>query len=254
MSYHWEKITDDGGFAPCDGAGALVFRDKMWLLGGWNPDDKTNFPRICHSEVRSSTDGAQWKLENPNAPWEPRHCAGYVLHDGQMWIVGGDSSQGHHQTDVWKSSDGIVWQLATNDAPWSPRGMIGGSVVFGSRMWLLGGGTFETPLRPQRKLYNEVWSSADGLNWHQHPNAPWAARQFHEVAVFDDKIWVLEGYTPDGGNRNDVWFSEDGENWSELSGTPWSERHAASVFVFQNALWIVAGNNMQPDVWRLKNG
>ncbi len=53
------------------------------------------------------------------------------------------------------------------------------------------------------------------------------------------------------GNQNDVWYSADGENWRELPGTPWKPRHAASVFVYDDALWMVAGNNMQPDVWKL---
>ena len=37
----------------------------MWLLGGWNPGDKTNFPRICNNEVWSSHDGASWELVKP---------------------------------------------------------------------------------------------------------------------------------------------------------------------------------------------
>lgn len=318
MNYHWEKITDKAAFAARDGAGALVFKDRMWLLGGWNPGDKINFPKICNSEVWSSTDGANWKLENPNAPWEPRHCAGYVVHGGAMWIVGGDTNQGHHQNDVWKNANGTNWELVNADVPWSPRaahytvafdgkiwvmggqtipkhapgfeeifyndvwstadgvnwervlehapwshrGMIGGSVVFQDRIWLLGGGTYETPNEPIRKLYNEVWSTPDGVNWQRHADAKWLFRQYHDVAVFDDKIWVLEGFSHDfinggkdfgpfGGNLNDVWYSADGENWQELPGTPWPPRHAASVFVYDDALWMVAGNNMQPDVWKL---
>ena len=77
------------------------------------------------------------------------------------------------------------------------------------------------------------------------------------------------------GNRNDVWWSEDGQEWHEVP-TPWAprcvpsspavvhpsscrqshrrlavHRHAASAFVHDGSLWMVAGNNMQPDVWRL---
>ncbi|MDE2830516.1 MAG: hypothetical protein OXN20_10395 [Gemmatimonadota bacterium] len=40
-------------------------------------------------------------------------------------------------------------------------------------------------------------------------------------------------------------------NWTELPDTPWAPRHAASVFVYDGSLWMVAGNNMEPDVWRL---
>ncbi len=319
-AYVWTRVTDSAAFAARDGAGALVHNGRMWLLGGWNPPDKKNFPRRCNNEVWSSTDGKDWRLERPNTfldatfdatkDWEGRHTAGYVAYRNKMWIVGGDPLQGHYQDDLWSSADGKQWTLmnpgtkppwsprvlhytlvfrdriwlmggqttpqfapadeafyndiwTTTDGDhwerviarqplWSPRGMIGGSVVFRDRMWILGGGTYETPATPTRQFYNDVWSSADGIEWQRHvEHAPWPARQYHDVAVFDGRMWVLEGYHADGGNKKDVWQSADGVNWKELADTPWAPRHAASVFVFDDALWVVAGNNMQPDVWKL---
>ncbi|HZT33119.1 MAG TPA: kelch repeat-containing protein [Bryobacteraceae bacterium] len=306
-AYQWTRVTEEAAFAPRDGAGAVVFRNRMWFLGGWNPRDKVHFPKICNSEVWSSADGLDWKLENPGAPWEGRHTAGYVVHRGKIWIVGGDPIQGHYQDEVWNSADGIHWERAAaavpwgprvlhytvafdgriwviggqtlpqfapakeifysdvwssadgvawtkmaDQLPWGPRGMIGGSVVFQNRIWILGGGTYDTAGHPRRTYYNDVWSSADGVHWKQHTAAaPWKPRQYHNVAVFDGRMWVLEGYNGDGGNRKDVWYSSDGVNWTELPGTPWAPRHAASVFVHDNALWVVAGNNMTPDVWKL---
>lgn len=306
--YVWQAANEKCAFAARDGAGSLVFKDKMWLLGGWNPGDKVNFPKVCNSEVWSSTDGITWKLELKEAPWEGRHCAGYVVHQDHMWIVGGDCNQGHYQNDVWKSADGVKWEQVTNNvpwsdrvlhhtvafdgkifviggqklpgfankpeegfyndvwvsengkdwkrilehAPWSHRGMIGGAAVHKGRIWLLGGGTYDTPGVPVRLFFNEVWSTADGIKWECHTRkAPWMARQYHDVAVWDGKLWVMEGYHKDSGNRNDVWYSEDGVNWTELPNTPWLPRHAASPFVFKDALWMVAGNNMTPDSWKL---
>jgi hypothetical protein len=313
-SYRWHPITLEAPFAARDGAGALLFKDRMWLLGGWNPGDRDHFPRTCNSEVWSSSGGRDWRLELSQAPWEGRHTAGYVVHDHRMWIVGGDPLQGHYQSDVWSTADGLQWSLVNAEVPWAPRalhhtiafgdriwvmggqtlpqfagteprelfyndvwsspdgrdwtrvtphagwaprGMIGGSAVFGGRMWILGGGTYDTPSMPSRHFYNDVWSSSDGVLWERHLEfAPWEPRQYHDVAVFDDRLWVLEGYGPSpssgaAGNRNDVWNSSDGVNWSELPGTPWAPRHAASVFSHRNALWVVAGNNMVPDVWKL---
>jgi hypothetical protein len=319
IEYEWREVTQNAAFAARDGAGALVFKDRMWLLGGWNPGDKRHFPRICNNEVWSSTDGAAWTLEKPNtfvdrsfdptSDWEGRHTAGYAVFRDKMWIIGGDVNQGHYQNDVWNSSDGKSWTLvnAGRPVPWGPRalhytvvhndkiwviggqtmpafsksdetfyrdvwntadgvnwtkvepqepfwpqrGMIGGSAVFQGRIWILGGGTYDTPQNPQRLFYNDVWSSADGVRWTQHTEAaPWPARQYHEVAVFDDRLWVLEGWNQ--SNRNDVWHSADGVNWSEVPQTPWKPRHAASVFVYDGSLWMVAGNNMTPDVWRLQ--
>ena len=317
-NYEWKKIALPAAFAPRDGAGALVFKDRMWLLGGWNPPNREFFPRGCNNEVWSSKDGAQWTSVKPNSfkdssfnpqlDWEGRHTAGYVVYRNKMWIVGGDANQGHYQFDVWNSSNGKSWSYVNKGKPipwgprvlhytlvfndkiwvmggqtvpqigggkevfyrdiwtttdginwkqvipqepfWPQRGMIGGNVVFKGRMWVLGGGTYDTPKIRQRKYFNDVWSSADGVNWQSHvESAPWAPRQYHEVAVFDERMWVLEGYGR--GNRNDVWHSPDGVNWYELPGTPWKPRHAASVFVHENALWMVAGNNMESDVWKL---
>jgi hypothetical protein len=317
--YEWVPVTKQAAFAPRDGAGALVFRGRMWLLGGWNPGDRKHFPRICNNEVWSSADGAAWTPERPNTfldrtfdatrDWEGRHTAGYVVYKGRMWIVGGDVNQGHYHFDVWNSADGKRWAHVNNGRPvpwgpralhhtlvfggkiwvlggqtmpsfarakevfyrdawhtsdgvnwqrvrprepyWSARGMIGGSAAFKGRMWVLGGGTYETQTTPARKFYNDVWSSADGVDWRRHvESAPWEPRQYHDVAVFDDLLWVLEGYA--GGNRNDVWYSADGVNWYEVPETPWRPRHAASVFVHDGALWLAAGNNMESDVWKLR--
>jgi hypothetical protein len=323
--YEWVKVTGQAAFAARDGGGAYVYKDKMWMVGGWNPPDKVNFPQKCSNDVWSTTDGANWTLVRPNTygtdafdsetEWEGRHTAGYVVYRDKMWLVGGDPLQGHYQFDVWNSSDGKTWhqdgktwhhvnkgrpvpwgpralhytvafkdkiwvmggqttpqfapaeerfyddvwntedgiawtKVETEGSHWSPRGMIGGNVVHNGRVWILGGGTYDTPDTPQRKFFNDVWSTADGVHWECHlEHAPWHPRQYHDVAAFDGRMWVLEGWNK--GNRNDVWHSADGVTWHEVPDTPWAVRHAASVYVYDNALWMVAGNNMQPDVWKL---
>ena len=123
----------------------------------------------------------------------------------------------------------------------------------GVAMRILGGGTYDTPKIPDRKYFNDVWSSADAVSWtRRSEEAPWQARQYHDVAAFDGRMWVLEGYYKEGGNRKDAWYSGDGLNWYEVPNTPWAPRHAASVYVHDGCLWMVAGNNMQSDVWKLR--
>ncbi|MGE3820558.1 MAG: hypothetical protein AB7I30_14185 [Isosphaeraceae bacterium] len=322
VEYEWTCVTEDARFPWRDGAGALTFKGRMWLLGGWNSNDEANFPRYCVNEVRSSQDGIDWiavrkntfsrrGLFDPTRDWEGRHTAGYAVFNDKMWIIGGDVNQGHYHFDVWNSEDGVHWTLVNKDRPvpwgpralhhtvvhngkiwvlggqtipqiafwkevfhrdlwnsadglnwrkvearepfWPQRGMIGGSAVFQGRIWVLGGGTYDTPNTPRRKYFNDVWSSEDGVSWTRHTSAaPWFPRQYHDVAVFDGRLWVLEGYNEVGGNRNDVWYSQDGANWFEVPNTPWAPRHAASVFVHDGSLWMVAGNNMKADVWRLR--
>ena len=240
-------------YAPWEGRhtfGNGILAERMWVLGGdplrghYQPD------------VWSSGDGVSWTQETAAAPWGIRCLHVAFVHDGKLWVMGGETMTQFvpsgppdaHYNDVWCSSDGVNWTQVTAAAAWAPRGMIGGSAVLNGRMWLLGGGTYSP-----RSYFNDVWSSADGVDWRlELAAAPWAPRQYHDVAVFDGKMWVLEGFNGElGGNRNDVWYSPDGVNWTELPDTPWAPRHAASVFVHDDALWVVAGNNLERDVWRL---
>jgi hypothetical protein len=178
--------------------------------------------------------------------------------DDKIWVMGGQTmpqfapADEKFYRDIWSTSDGVDWEQVTPHEPyWTARGMVGGSVVFDGRIWVLGGGTYDTPTTPTRTFYNDVWSSADGVSWTCHvTHAPWEARQYHDVAVCDGRIWVLEGWNQE--NRNDVWHSGDGVRWERLPEVPWKARHAASAFVFDESLWMVAGNNMESDVWRLR--
>ncbi|MGV3723203.1 MAG: hypothetical protein ACO1SX_20060, partial [Actinomycetota bacterium] len=234
-------------------AGYVLHRNRMWIVGG-----DVNQGHY-QSDVWSSVDGKNWTLANPGqaVPWGPRALHYTVAFNDWIWVIGGQTmpafaaSDETFYRDVWRSRDGARWERVTPQEPyWPARGMIGGVAVHQNRIWLLGGGTYDTPKIPKRKFYNDVWSSADGVHWTQHTAAaPWAARQYHDVAAWDGRLWVLEGYA--GANRNDVWHSLDGVNWEELPGTPWKPRHAASVFVHDGSLWMVAGNNMESDVWKL---
>ena len=238
--------------------GYAVFDNRMWIVGG--------DPLLKHyqNDVWSSTDGVHWRQATANAEWGKRNMHVTMVHDGKLWVMGGQTVPQFvpgvpeaFYNDVWNSSDGVKWTRVLEHAPWSPRGMIQGSVVMHGRMWLLGGGTYDTPDHPKRLFYNEVWSSADGVHWRKDATAPWAPRQYHSVAVFDDKMWVMAGGNTDtpGFNRNDVWYSPDGVNWTELAGTPWPTRHAGTAFVHDGHLWMVAGSHPGStpinDVWRL---
>lgn len=236
-------------------AGYAVHGERMWIVGGdCNQGHYQN-------DVWSSRDGRRWEQMNGGkaVPWSPRALHYTVSHDGSLWVMGGQTmpafaaSEEKFYRDVWKSTDGVNWTETVPEEPcWCARGMIGGSAVKDGRIWVLGGGRYDTPRSP-REYYNDVWSSADGVHWTLHTaNSPWHPRQYHDVAVWDDRLWVLEGYHSKSNNRNDVWHSSNGTTWYEVPNTPWKPRHAASVVVHNGNLWMIAGNNMQSDVWKLR--
>src|SRR5690606_4173911 len=56
--------------------------------------------------------------------------------------------------------------------------------VFNKRLWVLGGWGFDH--------LNDVWSSADGVNWSQEmASAPWEPRVGHTATVFRHRIWFV---------------------------------------------------------------
>ena len=71
-----------------------------------------------------------------------------------MWVIGGFDDVGNRLNDIWYSTDGIDWTQATVNADWGERrGHT--SVVFDSKMWVMGGAT-------SGGRYADVWSSPGG--------------------------------------------------------------------------------------------
>jgi hypothetical protein len=226
--------------------GGLIHNDKMWVVGG--DQLQNHFQR----DVWNTTDGINWNKVCDSVPWGERMTHMTCSFNGKIWAMGGQKIVGWGNTidtaynDVWNSVDGITWNLVTDSAAWNPRGQINKVCVFNGKMWILGGGTYNGI----RTYNNDVWNSTDGVTWTNVTHAgPWAARQYHDVIVYDNAMWIIGGY--DGiDNRKDVWYSEDGTTWHELKNTPWLPRHASSVFNFNQSLWVVAGN-LWNDSWRL---
>jgi len=128
---------------------------------------------------------------------------------------------------------GADWNLAVSKL--SPR-YNHSSVVFNSKMWILGG---------SGDLYfNDVLSSDNGGDWEIVSGqniTPWSGRYGHTSVVFDNKIWVIGGY--DGSSfKNDVWYSSDGVNWTLATDTAlWSGRYGHTSVVFDNKIWVIGG-------------
>ncbi|MBA2611037.1 MAG: T9SS type A sorting domain-containing protein [Bacteroidetes bacterium] len=226
--------------------GSQVHNNKMWVIGG--DQLRGHFQK----DIWNTSDGLNWNKVCDSVPWGDRWMYMTCSFNNKLWVMGGQKVVGWANTidtvynDVWNSSDGINWNLVTDSAAWSPRAQINAVCVFNNKMWIIGGGTYNGI----RKYYNDVWNSSDGINWtpvtHQ---SPWDAREFHEIIVYDNAIWIIGGYD-DSGNKKDVWYSEDGITWHELKNTPWPPRHGTSVFNHNQSLWVVAGN-MWNDSWRL---
>ena len=256
----WVRETEKAPWQARDSQAEWVFRDQLWIGGGW-----FNSFAAPPRDVWSSPDGRTWNLVTTNAPWLHSDLPMNIVFQDKMWIMGGwynGRLPGHSASaQVWNSTDGKNWQQVTAAAGWSPR-ITAGLVEFRGRMWILGG-TENYYFGDEKRLKNDVWSSADGKEWKlETANAAWSPRAYHQAVVLNEKIYVFGGgnYVPAYHATNDVWSSSDGVNWTrETEAAPWPARLWFSGAVYRDRMWVLGGWSNKPsknhaDVWHSKDG
>jgi leucine-zipper-like transcriptional regulator 1 len=134
------------------------------------------------------------------------------------------------------------------------------AVVFNGRMWVIGGSNGTT-------IYNDVWSSADGVTWVlEVANAAFPPRQTHTVAALNNALWLFAGTampigTPAAGLQ-DAWKSTDGRTWTQLPTPQFSPRMEQATTVFNGRIYVAAGRSNDDyfsgtrynDVWSTADG
>lgn len=256
----WVKVTAAAGWQPRDSSGEVVYKDQLWLLGGWF-DSFHAPPR----DVWTSPDGKDWKLVTGEAPWKHSDLPMTLVHGDKMWLLGGwynGRLPGHGaSSEVWSSTDGKQWEQATAKAGWSPR-LAAAVVEFKGKMWVLGG-TENYYFGDEQSLKDDVWYSTDGKEWKQATeHAGWSPRAYHQAVVLNDKIYVMGGgnYVPQYHAKNDVWSSADGIHWEQVTAAaPWHERLWFPAVVYRDHLWVLGGWSNNPsqnwqDVWYSRDG
>ncbi|HQT21547.1 MAG: galactose oxidase [Sphingobacteriales bacterium 17-39-43] len=256
----WVMETPNAAWQARDSQGELVYKNKLWIFGGW-----FNSLEAPPRDVWSSPDGRSWKNHTNSAPWIHSDLSMSITFKNKMFMMGGwynGRLKGHSASNkVWTSKNGKDWKLETNQAAWSPR-IASALVEFKGKLWLLGG-TENYYFGDKSSLKNDVWYSSNGRDWKlATADAGWSPRAYHQAAVLNGKIYVFGGgnYVLEYHAKNDVWSSEDGIHWTKLSSAaPWHERLWFSSVVYRDRIWVMAGWSNNPyknhsDVWSSKDG
>lgn len=144
----WRCETDNAGWSKRAHGQALVFDDKLWMMGGgsWKPDF------IPTNDIWCSEDGVNWEQVTDAAPWARRIWFGTVVYRDHMWVLGGWNREDGNFNDVWFSKNGRDWTQMSSKVIWSPRHEPG-YYAFNDRIWIMAGaGGVDKPLN------SEVWS------------------------------------------------------------------------------------------------
>lgn len=124
----WTKVVEEAPWTVRGNPQVIVFREKLWLIGGQGRSD------VWHSD-----DGKTWKQLASESPWKGRYDYGLLVFDNFLWVFGGrGENPANAYNDVWFSRDGVNWRRQTGEAPWTRRSG-GFSVAFRNKLFLYGG-------------------------------------------------------------------------------------------------------------------
>ena len=237
----WEKMPD----APWHGRhtfGLGKINDDLYVFGGdhihnvfdvWKSRDGINF--TCVNEDLGETVGS-------------RLLYGACAHNDQLFVLGGQAGLGLDAglTDVWSSADGVDWRQIARGLDFLGKNLSGSVVSFINKLWVIGGGYYGHP-DPAERWTNHIYSSPDGVAWTQEPDPPWTGRQYTNVCVWDNKLWMVGG--TDEHNLADIWHMSKAGVWTKFETPPdFEARHASGLAVYNDQLVITCGN-YHNDCW-----
>lgn len=91
---HWEQVAEHAAWPPRIWFSAAVYRDRIWVLGGW-----TNNPSKNLGDVWYSRDGKEWTPLRSNVVWKERHEHSTYVFQDKLWVAGGHARP--LNSEVW---------------------------------------------------------------------------------------------------------------------------------------------------------
>lgn len=237
----WEQVSVAEFPARNDAAGC-AFGGKYWIMGGTNANGQP-----CN-DVWSSDDAISWTQVTAAAQWSVRSNMACAAFGGKLWLFGGLDMKRFRQSDTWWSTDGANWtQASSGDFHWSARSDAA-VTVYDGKLWLFGGSLNhnENALPPQPAVANDLWSSADGVEWTQEyaggmlGDGPQARKRAVLAAPDGKTLYLFGGIGADGLPLNDfnAW---SGGGWDLVTGPAnWNVSQAGAT-VWRQSLWFAGG-------------
>ena len=240
----WDKVGNAPWF-PRHTFGLGKIDSTLYIFGGdalndsfdvWRSGDGENF------EIVPQIDG-----ENPGR----RMLYGSVVHNNELMVLGGQKALELNEglDDVWSSPDGRVWKKLSSGNTFLGKNITGSVASFNREIWVVGGGYYKNP-NSNVQWSNEVYSSPDGIHWQRHPDAPWTGRQYADVCVWNNCLWMVGGAK--GENLRDIWLMRRDGSWEYVDPpAEFEPRHATALTVYNDQL-ILTNGNLHNDCWVIK--
>ncbi len=100
----WTMVTNSAGWKPRLWFSAVVYRDRIWVMGGWSMENG-NFEDVWYSK-----DGVDWTELTSDVKWTMRHEHSAFVFNDKIWVAGGCATKDNIiNNEVWSLYIPEVW-------------------------------------------------------------------------------------------------------------------------------------------------
>lgn len=99
---NWHCVTEAAPWSPRIWFSGVVYRNRIWLLGGWS-----NHPFQNWNDVWHTADGKRWEQLDADPVWSPRHEHSTYVFQDRLWVAGGNTPP--LVNDVWSLELPVDW-------------------------------------------------------------------------------------------------------------------------------------------------
>ena len=147
----WSQVSTSGNlFTPRQAHTLNVFNGQMILVGGADLDGDQLLR--FRNDIWTSTDGATWtEVSVSGNLFVERWIHGSIVHNGLLWIIGGDDDSGNRFNDVWTSPDGANWTQQNATPVFDVRDQMA-VYVWNNQVWVSGGSN-------NNGILTDIWKS-----------------------------------------------------------------------------------------------
>lgn len=102
---NWDLVTPSAAWKPRLWFSAVVYRDRMWILGGWAEEGNLG-------DVWYSKDGLTWTEFKSGSIWSKRHEHSAFVFKDKLWVAGGAAEPDYKvNSEVWSINIPENWFL-----------------------------------------------------------------------------------------------------------------------------------------------
>ncbi len=152
------RLESSGAFPVRNYTQTIVFKNQLYVVGGWDRDNGT-----YSNDVWASHDGRSWRRNIPGPSsifgaeriFSPRIEHTITEYNGKVWVIGGKDIENNYSSEMWHTTNMKYWtkcEVSNKIGPLKSHS----NLLFKDKLWLFGG--YKQASDRSAVLREKIWS------------------------------------------------------------------------------------------------